>query len=165
MARIVHIEGLRELDRALGDLPKATAKNVLKRVLLKRAKPLEDAARANAPVDIGHLAASAAATTRLSRRQARLHRRESGGGARRTAEGWRSDPKGDVFVFVGFPSSPKSIVQEFGSIDQSPQPFMRPAWDAEQRGILEGLKTDLWTEIDKAAKRLARKQARLAAKG
>jgi hypothetical protein len=36
------LEGFKELDRALGKLPKATAKNVLRRTLIKAAKPIDD---------------------------------------------------------------------------------------------------------------------------
>lgn len=161
----VKVEGLRELEGALKELGKATGKNVLRRVLLKRAQPVADAANARAPKDTGKLARSGAATTKLSRRQKALHKAENGGGAKMTGAGWRSDPKSSVEVFVGYPSSPKSIVQEFGSIDLPPQPFMRPAWDAEQAGVLEGLKDDLWNEIDKAAKRKAARAAKKAAKG
>jgi len=40
MAReLVRIEGLRELDRALAELPKATARNVLRRVLTRLTCP------------------------------------------------------------------------------------------------------------------------------
>ena len=52
---------------------------------------------------------------------------------------------------------PQAHLQEFGTKDQPPQPFMRPAWDAEKRGVLEGIKDDLWAEIKKAAARLAKK--------
>jgi HK97 gp10 family phage protein len=162
---IEHVEGLRDLEKALAELPKATGRNVLRRVLLKRAQPIADAANALAPRDTGRLARAGAVSTRLSRRQAGLQRKEIGGGPRMTDGGFRSDPKQDVTVYAGYPSSPKSIVQEFGSIDQSPQPFMRPAWDGEKRAALDGIGKDLWAEIDKAAKRLARKAARLAAKG
>jgi hypothetical protein len=41
---------------------------------------------------------------------------------------------------------------------------MRPAWDQTKGETLEIVKTGLWSEIDKAAKRLARKTAKLARK-
>lgn len=159
----VHVEGLRELDQALKQLPKATGKAVLRRVLLKRAEPMRATAEAKAPRDTGGLARSATKGTKLSKRQRALHK--GTGGPRLTADGWKSDAKSEVEVFVGFPSSPKSIVQEFGSSEQSPQPFMRPAWDANKMGILEGLKDDLWAEVKKTAERRAKRLARQAAKG
>ncbi len=160
MVRIVRVEGLRELDRALRELPKATGKNVLRRVLRKRAEPLRADAEARAPRDTGHLAASAGIGTKLSRRQAQLQKEADGGGPRMTSEGWRSAKKHGVTMYVGFPSTPKSIVQEFGNSDQPAQPFMRPAWDANKNGILDGLAQDLGDEIKRAADRLAKKAAR-----
>lgn len=162
----VRIEGLKELEAALGELPKSTGKSVLRRVLLKRAAPVRDAAQSRAPKgETGVLKASAGAGTKLSARQAKLNKAANGGGAKMTADGWRSDAKNSVEVYVGFKSSPASIVQEFGSVTQPPQAFMRPAWDATQGGVLEGLKDDLWNEIQKAAKRVAKRKAKLAAKG
>jgi hypothetical protein len=42
------------------------------------------------------------------------------------------------------------------------QPFLRPAWDAGKRGVLNEFGRLLWAEIDKAAKRQARKALRAA---
>lgn len=47
----------------------------------------------------------------------------------------------------------------------APQPFMRPAWDEKKDEVLELIRTELGDEITKAAARLAKKAARLAAKG
>jgi hypothetical protein len=41
---------------------------------------------------------------------------------------------------------------------------MRPAWLANKHVALDTIKKELWEEIQKAAARLARKTARLAAK-
>ena len=60
---------------------------------------------------------------------------------------------------------PQGIQQEFGNRNHGPQPFMRPAWDGGQDALLEGIKDDLWAEIERAAARQAKKAARLAAKG
>src|SRR5262245_20653798 len=51
----VKVEGLREIKDALNELPKATAKNVMLRVLKTWAEPIADAARQLAPVDKGDL--------------------------------------------------------------------------------------------------------------
>jgi HK97 gp10 family phage protein len=51
----VRIEGLKDLDRALGELPRATARATLKRVLLKAGRPIAEAAKLYAPVDKGDL--------------------------------------------------------------------------------------------------------------
>lgn len=153
MARqTVKITGLRELENALRELPKATGKNVLRRVLRKRAEPMADAARSSAPDDpatgAGDLRSSIAVSTKLSKRQASLHRKMF------------RDDKAAVEMFVGAGPVPQATQQEFGNINHGPQPFMRPAWDSGKDQILDGIKDDLAEEIDKAAKRLARKAAK-----
>lgn len=156
MAQRVHIEGLRELDRALRELPKATGKAVLRRILKKRSEPLAAAMRAGAPDDPdtggNDLRSSIAVGTKLSKRQAGIHRKMF------------KDDKASVEVFVGAGPLPHAHLQEFGSSLHGAQPFARPAWDAGHMSILTGLKEDLWTEIRKTAQRLAKKVARLAAR-
>ncbi len=149
----VKIEGLKELDQALGELPKATGKNVLRRVIREAAEPMARLARANAPVDEGHLRESIDVSTRLSRRQAGMHKRM-----------FASD-RSSVEMFVGPGTHPQGHLREFGGDGNPPHPFVRPAWDAEKRPTLDRIANSLWMEIDKAAQRLARKAARQAAKG
>jgi HK97 gp10 family phage protein len=144
----VQIEGLKEIDKALGELTPATGKNVLRRVLRKRAEPMAEQMRGMAPVDDGHLRDSIGVGTRLTRRQAALHRKMF------------RDDRASVEMFVGAGGLPQAITQEFGTVSHGPQPFARPSWDSQQSSILEGLKDDLWQEIQKAAQRQARRQAR-----
>lgn len=138
----VKIEGLREIKDALRQLPDATAKAVLRRVGKKRLKPVADRARSYAPEDEGDLKDSIAVSTKLSKSQKRKSRKAN---------------RDDVEVYAGAGPLPQAHLQEFGTKDAPPQPFMRPAWDAEKRGVLEGIKDDLWTEIKKTTARLARK--------
>ena len=42
----------------------------------------------------------------------------------------------------------------------APQPFLRPAFDAEAKPTIDRLAAAMWTEIDKSAKRAARKAAK-----
>lgn len=148
----VKIEGLRELKHALGELPRATAKNVLKRILMKRGKPVADTMRSLAPDDPrtggNDLRSSIGVSTRLSKRQAKLHRREN------------KNDRDFAEVFIGAGPVPQAHLQEFGTVNHGPQPFARPAWDQHQGAMLDGVKDDLWSEIDKASARLARKAAR-----
>ena len=138
------VEGLSELKDAFTELPKATGKNVAKRVLTKRAQPILDDATRAAPVKIGNLKASITAGTKLSRRQKALTK----------------NSKSYTEIYVGAGVNPQATMQEFGTSRDKPQPFMRPAWDANKQAILEGLKDDLWAEIRKAADRIAKKAAR-----
>ena len=141
------LEGLKALDDALSELPKATARNVLLRTLKEQGQPIADAGEANAPRLSGKLADSYTVSTKLSRRQKGLHKKES-----------------MVEVFVGPTPHPKSVQTEFGNSHQAPHPHLRPAWDANVMRVLEGVKNSLADEIEKARARLARKAAREAAK-
>lgn len=147
----VRIEGLKELDKALGELPKATGKNVLRRILRKRAEPIAMDAASKAPVDNADLGNSISFGSRLSRRQRALHRKMMSSSA--------------VEMFVGAGTNPQAITQEFGTWFHDPQPFMRPAWDAHKGQLLDHFAEDLWNEISKSAERLARKRAKAAAGG
>lgn len=140
----VKIEGLRELDRALGELPKATGRNVLRRYTKARLKPVEDMAKALVPVDEGYLRASITTGTRLNRRQASQAKKE-----------------GPAFVEMHTGTNSRNgVPREFGTFRTRATPFIRPAWDAEKDGILVGIAADLGKEIDKAAARLAKKAGR-----
>lgn len=143
--RTIIVEGLDELAAALRELPKATENNVLRRVLKKRAQPIADRASGLVRTKTKTLKKSIGVGTRLSRSQASQHLKQPG----------------DVEVFIGAGALVQAITEEFGTIRQEPHPFLRPAWDAGQDRLLEGIKADLWAEIKAAAKRLARKTARL----
>lgn len=147
------MSGLKELDEALGKLPRATGKNVLRRIAIRSLAPVLSAAKQFVPVNEGHLRNSLKITTRLSKRQQRENAKE-------VAEG-----KASVQLYAGASALPHSHLVEFGTAKMAPQPFLRPAWDANKEDVLQLIKDELGTEITKAAARLARKTARLAAKG
>lgn len=141
------IDGLRELEAALEELPKATQKNVLMRTLKEQAKPIADAGSSLAPKLTGRLARSYVVGTKLSKSQRKKYQKQS-----------------PVEVHVGPAPSAKSIQTEFGNSHQAAQPHMRPAWDSNVQRVLDGIKQSLAEQIDKAVQRLARKAARIAAK-
>lgn len=153
MAQRVRVEGLRELDTALGELPKALARGVLRRVGLKALQPVAETMAALAPDDpdtgAPDLRTSIRVGTKLSPRQARMNRKR--------------EDKSFVEVYAGVgPEAPQGVLQEFGTLTNPPQPFARPAWDQEKASVLETVKRDLGGEIEKTAKRLAKRQAKLA---
>lgn len=153
MASKVTIDGLREVEKALESLPKATGKSVLRRVLKARGKPIANAANSMAPDDpatAGGLNQSYVVSTKLNKRQKSLHKKQ---GSKATVE-----------MFIGT-NDPAGVQQEFGNENHGPQPHFRPAWDNGKAALLNGLKGDLWSEIEKAAIRLAKKKAREAARG
>ncbi len=143
-ARTVKVEGLRELDRALGELPKATARAALQRTLKKAAQPVKAAMKAKAPKLTHDLEESIVDGTKLTRRQARMVKK---------------DGKDFATRHVGS-SNPAAIPQEFGTFKESAQPFARPAWAATQDEALDIIKRELGGEIMKSARRLAIKQTR-----
>ena len=141
--------GFKELDRALAQIEKTTtAKAVMRRALKKAAQPMADKGKSGAPKAHGDLAASVSIGTKLSKRQRKLHRKM-----------FRND-KAAVEMFVGAGPLSSAHNQEFGNEHHGPQPFMRPAWDAEAQPTLERLKTEMWSEINKQAKRAAKAAAK-----
>jgi HK97 gp10 family phage protein len=156
------LEGLAGLKKALDDLPKATSKNVQRRVLLKRAQIVVDSAKAKAPVRLGHLRRSIIATTKRPAGRASASRRAfaaAGGGAAGRAAS-KAAGASMVEVFVGPGRHPQAGQQEFGNRNHPPHPYLRPAWDESQRRVLDGIADDMWAEIAKAGARLAKKAAR-----
>ena len=140
------VEGLRELNDALEELPKATQKNVLKRVAVIALEPFIEMARAIVRIGkTGRLHDSLTIATRLSKRQAKLA---------------RANKKSYVEVYAGASALPHAHLLEFGTRHSKAFPFMRPAWDSKHRVALELVRQNLGKEIDAAAKRMARKAAR-----
>lgn len=143
----VKVEGLKALDKALGELSKATAKNVLRRVGKKALEPVAQEARELVPVDEGHLKASIAVGTKLTRRQSSIHRRFGG--------------RNTVDVFVGPGGLPQATLREFGGDGNAPQPYMRPAWDNNKTKVLDSVKKNLGGAIKKSAARAAARAAKV----
>jgi hypothetical protein len=138
----IKIEGLRELDAALGQLPRSTAKGVLRRVLMDSGEITAQAWRAKAPRHELHYVESIDVGTKLSRRQSGLHRAEGG--------------KAFQEVFIGS-NNPAAVQQEFGNSRHPPQPSGRPAWDGTKTAVLERISNSLWAEISKTAARVAKR--------
>lgn len=153
MARtVVRIDGLAELNRALGELPKATGKSVLLRVLREAGEPIAAAMRARAPSDptdkLPDIKPSIGVGTKLSARQAKLHKKM-----------FRND-KAAAEMFAGVFRIPHAHLQEWGTVRHAAQPFARPAWDATKDQALDIVVSGLGEEIAKAAKRLSKKAAK-----
>lgn len=159
----VSLEGLSDLTAALQALPTATQRNVVTRVLLEAAAPIQEAAQqlapsrpASAPDEYYHvngakrlrrpgtLKVLVQEGTKLTRNQARLVRNAG---------------KHFVEVYVGT-RDPIGRLQEFGTAHSPPDPFLRPAWEENKLAALETIKRRLGEEIHKAADRLARKASK-----
>lgn len=164
MARTtIKVEGFRELERALSELPRATALNVSKRALLRAGQPVADRAKELVPVDSGGLRDSIKVTTRLANKpgagefaaamRAGASRKDAGAAMRAAAGGGRSK----VEVYIGAGQLPHAHLVEFGSVNNTPQPYLRPAWDEGKQKVLDDIRLFLAEEITKAAQRAARK--------
>lgn len=141
------IEGLSELDEALSELPKATARAVLVRTLKEQGQPIRDAGEALAPKNTGGLKASYTVSTKLSRRQKSQNEKES-----------------DVEVYIGPGPAAKGVQTEFGNAHQAAEPHLRPAFDNNVMQVLNGITGALAAEIEKARARLAKKSGGLIAR-
>lgn len=153
MKTTMRIDGLRELDAALGQLPKAAAKGVLRRVGIKALQPMADTARQLAPDDPAtggnDLKNSITVGTRLNIRQTRLKKKR--------------DDKSFQEVYMG-PTVGHGLLQEFGTVSHAPQPFMRPAFSQHAEETIKIVAAELGDEIHKTAARRARSAAKKAAR-
>lgn len=141
------IDGLKELDRALGELPKATGRNVLRRVLKHVAQPVKEAMEAGAPRLTGFTSKSIAVGPKLNPAQRRDQKAET---------------KSSSEIHIGSKRGSAAVFEEFGTIKQPASPYMRPAWNATQAKVISDIGGQLAMEISKAATRVARKKARQA---
>jgi HK97 gp10 family phage protein len=178
----VSVSGLKELDASLGELSKAAAKGVLTRVLMNAGEPIRDAAKRLAPkgetrqLSENIVVSTKAGTSGDAGKDAYSEIMKSGGtkaqavSAMRDAR--RAQGAGDAFAAVyvgpaksGKRNSIKAIVQEFGSVKQAPQAYLRPAFNAAAGQALDIIRNLLGGEIAKAAARAAKRKAKKAAGG
>ncbi|WP_137131533.1 HK97-gp10 family putative phage morphogenesis protein [Rhizobium sp. FY34] len=170
----IRLEGFKELERALMELPKATARNVGKRTLVKAAQPIKNKAQSLAPKDTGELKQRIVVSTKAPANHdpgdiAYSKVMQGGGDQGQAVAAMRAARRASntlTEVFVGpahtrnKQAAEKTIVQEFGSKDQPGKPYMRPAWDSEKDTALEIIKTELGNEITKATQRAAKRAAK-----
>ena len=166
MVQLVKIEGLRETEAALAALGKSLGKGVLRRTAKKALTPFDATWRKLAPDNPAtgedDLKTSGGISTRLTKRQAKEHRRA-----------FRND-RSSIEMFAG-PENSAAVPMEFGTAERfkrsgvstgavDPRPFVRPAWDATRLAMPTMISRDLWTEIQATAARKARRDAKKAAK-
>lgn len=167
----VYVEGLRELEAALKELPKATGKNTIRRALTTAAQPFVDQAKATAPVRSGALkrsivmsrvkfSAGDAGKRAFAEELAKGASRKEAGEAAREANAGSSDNATSGIIVIGPGRHPQAIFQEFGTAHNAPQAYMRPTWEENKIPAIEMIREALWSEIKKAADRIAKKDAR-----
>lgn len=163
MKEVVKLSGFKDLDRALGELPKATARNVLKRTLVKAGEPIADRARQLVPVLTSELKDSITVSARLKNKAgasefAAAMRAGLGKAAavRALRDARRAGGGSFAEMYVGPGALPHAHMVEFGTSKMTAQPYMRPAWESTKRQALDVIERELGNEIIKAAKRIAR---------
>lgn len=130
------VEGLRELDRALADIPRAYAQNILRKAWATAAQPLLADIKANAPVKTGAL------------RDSIKVERMGGEGA------------GEVKMQVGVFGEFHGHFQEFGTVRQRARPFVRPALDRHAKAVVEAFRREVAASIERAKARIAARAAK-----
>lgn len=187
MAVTVDVRGLRELERALGEIEKrATQKTVVRNALKKSAEPTAQLMRQMAAGTWdGKISGNIIVGTKIKNEAGRAayaaSMRETGGnkvaavqamrGARRAAKGTLPP----VLMYVGpgerswrahwveFGISPHTNAGIYAGTRHPgvrPNPFIRPAWDATQNVALDMIAGEMWTQIQRAAARQARRKAK-----
>ena len=167
----VNMDDLRDVNKALKELPRASQRNVIVRVLRKRAKPMQAAAQANAPVRSGALRKTIVIGTRLKNQAGKAEyaaAMRAGLGKAAALQAMRDARRaaaGDTVavVYVGS-TSPLAHLTEWGSAHNRAIGWMRAAYDAHAAGTFDGISADILAEIDKAVARRAARAARKAAK-
>jgi HK97 gp10 family phage protein len=134
----LEFKGARELEAALMELTTATAKNVARRALKKAGEPVRAKAESLAPEAEGDLEKAVSISTK-----ARRHRAAPG-----TVE---------VYIGVATDEGQVGALQEFGNINHSAQPFMRPAWHPMRFQVLNEIGANMMIEVEKSAARARRK--------
>lgn len=149
----VQLAGFRQLDKALAELPKATGKNVLRRVAKGALEPMADAAAARAPERTGRLAFSIGVSEKRTRRVKRDLKWDT-----RTGIAMAMGPMSGFGAALSYAS-----FDEFGTVDTPAFGFMRGAWDSGSMRALDFVKNNFGEAIANSARKLAVKRARVGA--
>lgn len=153
MAQEIEVKGLRELQRALLELPKKLDRIVLNSALMSGARLIVADAKLRVPVRTGELRRNIRARTvkpegrhtatvivgvrKLTKKQLfKLRKKKSRANA--------SDPYYWRFV-------------EMGTSKMSARPFLRPAFESKKVAAVDVFKTALFARIEKEAAKLGRR--------
>lgn len=173
----LRVEGLKDLEAALKELPKATGRNVIRRALTTAAQPIAQTAASNAPRGAtGVLSRSIKVSKiRFSKGEAgkaayaaAMKRGASRAEAAQAAHEANAENAEDVtsgIAEIG-PTTEAFYAHfvEFGTAHSTAKPFMRPAYESNKMNALQIMQDALKDEIAKAVARIAKKQARAIAK-
>lgn len=156
MKTSMRVEGLDSLNATLSEMSKGLAKGALTRIAVNALDEVfVPVARSLAPDDPTtpdpDLESSVVAgpASKLNTRQKRLNKKRDD----------RSFGEG----FAGT-ADPAGLLQEFGTVNHGPQPWMRPAWQQTQKPLIDHVAKNAWPEVEKTAARAAKSLAKKAAR-
>lgn len=143
------VTGFRELERALAEeLPKATARAAMLRTAKKVMEPVREGMERRAPELTGTLSEGMKTQVVKAKRQSRARFERSSGVSVNTGPTTARQEGGNP------------AWQEFGTEKMPAHPYARPTADAEGPGVIEAVREELTSQIDKAKARIAKRAAR-----
>lgn len=145
MARVrLHVDGLKEAERALRDLGPKVARRVLRKAVQAGANRWLYSAQLKVPVDSGLLLSTLVAKTGTSKKKGRVSARV----------GMKAgDFKGESFY---------GSFLEYGTHKMEARPYLRPAFDEQRENATNIVRAKLREGIEAEARRIARQQERAA---
>ena len=148
----VDVEGLKELDAALAEMPEALRRNVVLAALRKAAKPIVQDARARARRGTDPKRRGSQKQRKRGESEAIGHGADSIN-VRAVKRSVAPEPT----VAVG-PSVKHWYMQfvEFGTSRQAPDRFLTPAFEINKEAAVKVIGEELWKSLARTAKRLAR---------
>ena len=146
MKDLIHVQGLQELDRKLGQLPVRIRKNVLRRALRAGGKVIGMAVRAKVP----KVWSKNAPTRLLKARNIVWRVSRIRGDTAQVKVTWRTGRPRDKSVDVPF----YAAWVEFGTSRLPARPFLRPAFLESKMQALEAFRKALADGIDKEVAKL-----------
>lgn len=182
MKETMRLEGFKELDDALKELPRATGRNCIRRALGRAAAPIVAEAKAMAPArpgsgklkeaiiftkvkftggNAGKQAFAEAMRAGRTREEAVDALKEANLAAAEEAGG-AVPISGIGKVAIDYKIAWYAHFVEYGTIKMTPKPFLRPAWEQGKYQAAEAIRDTLKDEIGKAVARIARKTLRAA---
>lgn len=166
------VEGLRELEKLLEQLPAAAARRTSRAAMMVALEPVAATARSLAPrgdePKNARMADTIGVSDKLTKRQAREARRLFREGVGRHVQEVYVGVAHPVAHLVEFGSGPRRHKTGKSTGVMPAQPFMRPAWDQNRQAVLESLAQHLRDQIEAVIARraaLAARRAARAAKG
>lgn len=139
MARF-KIEGLKEVDRVLADVPQSTGKRAMRKALIFAGQPTAREARRNARVRNADLQESIDVSSTARPRPKPIFR-------------------SDVEVYIGPGQLVQALTEEFGTPDQAPENNLREAWDKTRDRVLERAGVGIFDEVELVVQRRAKRQS------